>query len=343
MKMGSSEKKPVMEVFLDKDFITNFWNLSIVDKAIINDFKDTFLKKAKNFCLKTNFSSFEEIKENDEYLIIMEMLFESIPEMRFSEKPSKSDWLDIELSSNGGYKIFLIEIEQKECEVYTQNTGFEFICTRNLSACWKKYMTKETRKSMGSRGRSDDPDVLNSWKDLSFISKSPTNSIIVVDRYILRNTQTQKITENLFPLLEAIIPIGICSSLDILIIAEDISVVLFQRINRHFARFQGNINIKFSFLIWDKIFMSKQHFHDRHIYTNYYTIYSGPGFNLFRSTQLQENDGEFNIRFSFSDFNMKEYPYRLELLKNYFSKCKKMQVLNMLKYYPDSIKCAMLN
>src|SRR5659263_759301 len=112
--MKNSEKKPVMEVFLDKDFITNFWNISSVDKNIVDDFRDTFLKKANNYCLITNFSSFDEINENEEYSVIMEMLFESIPEMKFSDYSQKSDWLNSELSSLGGYKLFLVELEQEE-------------------------------------------------------------------------------------------------------------------------------------------------------------------------------------------------------------------------------------
>jgi len=341
--MERLEKKPVMEVFLDKDFITNFWNISLVDKTIIDDFKDTFLKKAKNFCLKTNFTSFDEIKDNEEYSVIMEMLFESIPEMEFSVQTHKTDWLNNELNASGGYKLFLIEIEQKECEEFTLKTGFEFICSRNLSNCWKKYITKEIRKSMITKGRDNDSDVLNNWKDLSFISKSPTNSIIIVDRYINRNNEGQKIEENLYPLLETIIPIGICFSLDILIIAEDISQELHQQINRHFARFQKKIKIRFSFLKWDKKFMGIQKIHDRHIYTNYFTICSGPGFNLFHNNLLKENDDEFNVRFSFEEFNMKEYPHRLEHLKNYLVKCKQKAVWYKLKYYPENTKCTMLD
>lgn len=341
--MGITEKKPVMEVFLDKDFISNFWNISSSDKPIIDDFKDTIFKKAKNFCLKTNFSSFEEIRENEEYSVIMEMLFESIPELEFSDQLQKSDWLDNELNANGGYKLFLIELEQKECEAYTKRTGFEFICTGNLSSCWKKYLNKEIEKSLLNLGNDKDPDVLNNWEDLSFVRQSPTNSIIVVDRYIFRNSNYQKIEENLYPLLEAIIPIDICGSLDILIIAEDISQLLFQRINRHFAKFQKKIVIKFSFIKWAYDFMDNQSIHDRFIYTNYYTIYSGPGFNLFNNNVLKESNGLFFIRFSFTEKNMKNYPYHLMQLKNYVMECTREDNSEMLKFYPDNIHCTMLN
>ncbi len=341
-----------MEVFLDKDFIMNFWNVSSTDKTIIDNFKETFLKKAKNFCLKTNFSSLDEIKDNEEYLVIMEMLFESIPEMEFSVHPQKTDWLNNELNTIGGYKLFLIEIEQKECEAYTKETGFEFICTNNLSSCWKKYLSKEIEKSLLNLGQKNDPDVLNSWKDLSFIGQSPTKSIIVVDRYIFSDSWSQRINENLYPLLEAIIPFGICSSLDILIIAENISSELHQQINEHFTKFQEKIKINFYFLTWAYTFMDTQTIHDRYIYTNYYTIYSGPGFNIFNYSVLKESNGLFFVKFSFAGLNMKICPFHLLLLKNYASECTKQKErtkivnnvkIKLLNYYPDYFYCPLLS
>lgn len=286
-------------------------------------------------------------------LIFYKIFASKILGIEFDGDKNKNDWINEAVSIAGGYKFFLIEIEQMDCEAHTRKSGFEFICTKNLSSCWLKYRNKDIEKSLMTLGNDNDsdPDVLNSWKDLSFISLSPTNSIILVDRYIFSDSWNQKIDDNLYPLLETIIPIEICSSLDILIIAEDISIELHQKINTHFAKFQEKIKINFYFLKWSYSFMENKTLHDRYIYTNYYTIISGPGFNIFNNGRLKESNGLFSVKFTFAGLSMKIYQYHLELLRSYSKNCRKKKifktvdnkVIRLLNHYPDTLHCTMLN
>jgi len=89
--------------------------------------------------------------------------------------------------------------------------------------------------------------------------------------------------------------------------------------------------------------MDNQSFHDRFIYTNYFTIYSVPGFNLFSNNTLKESNGLFFVKFTFAGRNMKNYPYHFALLKQYVNNCKQKDDFEMLNYFPEYAQCIMLN
>ena len=101
-----------MTIFLDKEFVRNFWSVSWNKETVLEHFKTQFLRNANGATIFTNYSSLEEISENDEDTFFLEELFEGVPKMEFNINLADKDVL-AEHSNEGGFKMFFIEQDEK--------------------------------------------------------------------------------------------------------------------------------------------------------------------------------------------------------------------------------------
>jgi len=346
-----------MEIYLDKDFVRNFWTFRPNDQNVWDDFEKEFLKKISNFKLITNYQSIEEMATNEKDSIFLELFADKMNQrIEFVGEKTKEEWIEESISNSGGFKIFLVELEDMAFDFFSSTAGYEFISTKNLEVVWKKYITKEVKKSIDIPPNSKDSDLFNEWRDLEMVKNSPTNSIIVVDKYILCDKSNQKIEDNLIPILDMIIPSKYFGRLDVLIIAEEIKSIernrltevkvkeILDRFKKYFSKYQS-IDLRFKILIHDKSFYPKDsmNFHDRFIYTNYYTLESGAGFNLFEGKKRICANSKVEIHFNFQSYYMRILPRHMEGLEKYIEKVKRMEVMkDRFKFYPD-VECKLLN
>lgn len=348
-----------MEVYIDKNFVTNYWTIDS-DDDIIDSFCNDFLKYSNRYTLITNYTSFDEIELSDEAsLFFDELILRQNPaEIVYVDNLLEEDCLTSCLTS-GNLKILFLECANERATHLETTFGYQVINTENLKNKWSKFIHfNDIEKTMVLEVDSSDVEVFNGWEDLKFISEFPNNSIVIVDRYILSDKSNGRIKENLIPMLEQIIPATFGGELHVSILSESIlpnvgaaevekAKQIHGQLNSHFARYKS-LKIKFTILKIDKAFYSKNqpNIHDRHIYTNYFTIKSGIGFDLFSNGKRKLEDSELSIRFNYHPRQMKTLPAKLEGLKTYINNMKKTEKLNAFKIFPIDFRkfnCALLN
>ena len=127
-----------MTIFLDKEFVRNFWNVSWSKDAVLEHFKTQFLRNTNYATIFTNYSTLEEIAENDEDTFFLEELFEGVPNMEFNTNLSDKDGL-VEKSNKGGFKIFFIEQDDELNGQLESELGYEFISSNTINEKWERH------------------------------------------------------------------------------------------------------------------------------------------------------------------------------------------------------------
>ncbi|MBI9061962.1 MAG: hypothetical protein JEZ14_08225 [Marinilabiliaceae bacterium] len=340
-----------MEVYIDKNFVLNYWAVSKNEAPFLN-FENEFLKHPNLYTIITNFESLEEILESEEASLFFNDIIQETKVADIVYLPQLNDKECLESClQNGGFKMFLMEYDNTSTQYFEDQYGFQFLSTQQIQDKWSKFEgLKSIEKTIALPTDCSDNDIFNSWKDLNFISQFPNNSIVISDK------SHSQLKQNLLPLIEELIPNSYQGILYISILSEELlsqkkalsmnqrAVEVHQLLNRTFARYK-DMKIKFSVIGFDKYFNSGDQptIHDRHIYTNYFTIKSGIGFNLFNNGNRKVEDSEVVIAFNFQRFNMKTIPAKINGLKSYLKKMRKSDKLDVFKYYPVNFENSLLN
>lgn len=340
-----------MEIYIDKEFIRKYWSLNA--SSILSDFENNFLKKTNSCKIICNYESLDEIKEKEEDLIFFELLIEDIPEILFIPSLKSDDSIE-QCISTGGFKLFLMEFDESKINKMELIYGYQFFNTANLKRKWSEHqLNNNTEKTLCLPINLKDCDVFNSWNDLNFIGKTPSNSIVILDRYIL--SEKRKIKNNLIPIIENILPINYDGLISVVIISENIwkengnAISAIERIkkihgflNSYFAKYKRDIKFSIIELSPNFNFINLPNFHDRHIYTNYYTIKSGYGFDVFKSKKGNvveceriTIDSEIVIKFNFYKSNMKTTQRKIDDVKKYIKYILEELETESVKIYPN--------
>lgn len=347
-----------MTIFLDKEFVRNFWSVSWNKEAVFEHFKTQFLRNTKDATIFTNYISLEEIGENDEDTFFLEELFEGVPKMEFNTNLFDRDEM-IEQSNKGGFKIFFIEQDDKLNGQLETELGYEFVSSTTINKKWERhYRNRSIVKTTSLSPDNNDPDILNSWKDLAFLSEIPNNSIILIDKYILSDNYYNRLKDNLFPLLESILPNKLDSPLYLTIISKEILTSkhnqhlpiierverVAQQIHSFLAKFK-HLKVVLTIINNDNSFYPKgMELHDRLIYTNYYYLMSSKGWDVFNRNERRIGNSRVNIEFNFQRFQMKELKGHFNIIKEYLKEMRNSEVNNTLfKHYPATIENPLLN
>lgn len=344
----------MMEIYLDKDFARNFWASQLSNTSIWKDFKDNFLNQVRYFNLITNYASEDEMLKSENGRLFYKIFSAKVRGIKYTGEINKNKWVNDANYSSGGYKFYLIEFTDSDL-ISISNKGYEIISTTTLEDRWSNYLIKKIDKAIDIPANQSNPDLFNSWKDLKIVSKCPTNSIIIIDNYILCDTKGQRIEDNLIPALDNLVPQKHEGTLDVLIVSEkiqsnvksiDISTKakeIHDQLIKYFEKYPS-IEFKFKILIHDKTFHPEDgmEIHDRIIFTNYYTLTCGVGFNLFNGRKRKCVNSEVQIRFNFQPYEMQKYPRHLISLKKYIAKVLRTEVVpGRFKFYPD-VDCKLL-
>lgn len=345
-----------MKVFLDKEFVRNFWNIPQDSMNVMNHFQKEFLKNTNSCTIVTNYLSLEDILQNEEDFFFLEELFEGVPKLEFNPKLTNVEEIK-ELSSANDFKIFFLEQSEAVCAQLENLLGYEFISSDTLMKKWgKHYETKSLVKTTSLTPDENDPDTLSSWNDLKFLSEFPNNSIVVIDKYILSDNSNNRLKDNLFPLLKTLLPDKLETPLFLTIISGDIltsnkgaSVIertkkVYGLIHSYLAQFK-NLKVDLTIVNNDNSFYPRGlELHDRVIYTNYYYLMSSKGWDIFNKKERKLGNSRINIDFNFQRFQMKELKGHFHILAEYLKKMNRMEVMSsVFKHYPETIKNPLLN
>jgi len=345
-----------MEVYLDKNFVRNYWGVS-VDKSILNAFENNFLKQLKKCTVICNYENLEEIQSSEDDSVLFDLILESgHPDIVFLPDLTSDENL-ISCMSNGDTKLFFVEIDEEKITELEKEYGYRIITTNTLEKKWHGFIQfEQVEKSVAEPVEESDDDIFNKWEDLSFIKLFPTNSIVFVDKYILSDKKNSRLKNNLIPLLHNLIPETYTGELSIVILSEmflsdDKKLIdqakaqrIHQILNRKFAKYK-NVKLKFTIVSHNKSFYAGNQpvIHDRYIYTNYFTLTSGSGFDLFNDNGDRKIiNSNVVIDFNFRKHRLKTLPAILEGLRHYFQKIRTIQTVQF-KSYPEKFDCALLD
>lgn len=341
-----------MEIYLDKSFIRKFWDLPQNLKDIITDFKDSFLFHAGKCTIISNYSGFDEVKNDEEASIFFEMFFENDPALSFNADLSRDGV--VKYSQSGGYKIFFVEYDLENLISLTRNIGYAFIGNENFKSAWSLFQEKMIFKTIDAPYDKNDPYLFKDWSDFSHFKKVPVNSIIICDKYILSNKRNAEIKNNLLKILEYLIPEDYIGTLDVLIISEKIDELSREDEKLKAKKIAGQIhsllakykNIKFKICIAknQKAFKPENgmELHDRIIYSNYYTIESTAGFSIYKNN-IERITSNSNIRmyFNYQAGYMKMLDRHNNNLLKYLKKLERIESKSF-KYFPDELSSGLL-
>lgn len=340
-----------MKVYIDKCFVHRFWSIRN-EKEILNSFYNSFLKKLNGCTIVTNFLSFDEIRENDNSELFFDILFEYSLDINFS--PDLFDTSNIiKETSKGGFKIFFVELANVIIEELEKKTGYVFISTENIEKEWLFINNYKNVEKLLCLPAGNDSDSFNGWEDLKFISKIPSSSIIILDKYILSNNSNNRISDNLIPLIEQILPERYEGVVNVMIISEDIlskttnlkkaAKDILNILDLHFNKL--NPKLKFTIVHHNKAFYPSEsvEMHDRYVYTNYFTIDCQRGFSLFKKGKRIIANSSVEIYFNFQHPKTKMLKTHIQGVKDYISKMKRLETYyEIFKSYPEEFECSLL-
>lgn len=344
-----------MKIFLDKEFVRNFWSVSWNKEAVLEHFKIQFLRNTNGATIFTNYSSLEEINENDEDTFFLEELFEGVPKMEFDINLSDKKKL-VEQSIKGGFKIFFIEQDDKLNGQLETELGYEFVSSKTINNKWERHFkNRSIIKTLSLAPDKNDPDIFSAWSDLEFVSETPNNSILLIDKYILSDNSTNRLRENLFPLLKSILPKGSEAPLYLTIISGEIlstrknmpcierAKEVYRQVHSFLAQYKYS-KVVLTIINNDKDFYpEKFDMHDRVIYTNNYYLKSTKGWDLFINGKRRIVNSTVEVHYNFQRFQMKELRGHFAMINEYLSKMKRMEVMNtVFKHYPSTIENPLL-
>ena len=341
-----------IKVIIDKDFALNYFEAGTCNPPVCKDFENEFLSTTAKKTLICNFNNEEAFYAAVEDNPLLELISECIPDLIINDWSSKEECIK-NYGTIPGIKIFFMDLPDRVCKELSYETGCLVINTSNFNKQWENYIIKIRYSELDLPSDSKEEHVFKDWSDLKLVSKSPNCTIIIQDNFILAD-RAEKISDNLLPLIEAILPVGLSKEVDILIISENIkenernkplkerATEVHRFLNSRLAKYR-EMKLNLSIVHLHKNFNPTENpdFHDRHIYTNYYTIKCGHGFNLFRGNKRIISNSEIEIKFNLESRQMRILPRRLEAIVKYVEKLKRTESLEGFKYYPE-IKCSIL-
>ena len=187
-----------------------------------------------------------------------------------------------------------------------------------------------------------DPELKFQWNDLLFLSEIPFNNIVIDDSYIIADKANQKLKDNLIPLLKTLLnrkiekcsvtifTMEVLNNDDIRKRTDEIAAVK----SRH-QFIQSQLASKINKLCFIKKDLTKTFYdqHDRYIYTPFFIISCGKGFNLI---PYKTNNSEIICKTFLHKATYRKLQNHYKNFKEVVEKLDRKEVISsMLKFYPN--------
>ncbi len=269
-----------MELYIEKEFLDNFYL----------EFDESSASSSQKIVATI-------LKEYAEVECFIDCEIESLEQLDFL-KSENSFFKAICDKSKSPLAVKSIKdyfFEKSKCEqtlIFTQNNKDWFNeAERKGALCfsYENYQHKIENISKECHFKIDLSEGFQGWGFLNNLKNTPFNKILVNDGYILTDKDSQKMADNLIPILQNIMDKNYQTKTDVEIYTKDLNPPQLgtfeqiksevdkklRRLNSVFANYQLSIKI-----ISNTLQKGKYDFHDRLIYLNYLIIDSPKGFNL---------------------------------------------------------------
>lgn len=287
--------------------------------------------------LKTDFFGYDlicDFNDIDEYRLasetnpLWEIIMDKYDNIIFNSSLSMDIQNDNLYESLSEHNIFLLDKNVEECSKLSKNRGYIYLCIENISTQWKKFssLSKGLHFKATNSNLIPSDQKLDNWSKLnSYLT--PLTSVIIFDKYILKDGTSKKLRNNLFPLLNLICQNSnnLQKPLHISIVTEfdnHSSIEASHQILKNYL-LQNNFNnvhiniAKHSKSLYPRDF---EGLHSRFILTNYVHFRCDDSFNFFKPNGKINNDADLRVDFNMSKKHRHFFKKDLLDIKKYFTK-----------------------
>lgn len=313
-----------MELYIEKEFLDNFYHQYETDSV------------TKGQQILANI-----LTEYAEINWFIDCKIESIEQLEKLKK--ENPFFASRASLHGPITINTVKehfFEKSNCKqtlIFTQNNENWFLDAENKGAlCFSFSNYKDKIENIITRChfKIDLSKKFVGWSIFSNINILPFNKIIINDGYILVDKDSQKMCENLFPLLKDIFNNNYKKNIDLEIFTKDLNSPQPKtpeqnklEADKRFKKFKCvfsnyNVNLK---IISNSLHTNHYDFHDRLIYLNFIIIDSAKGFNL-----LPHKNSNSQIIFEtiFEKYTYNRLRSHIKMHEDYFERIKSLKTVN---------------
>jgi hypothetical protein len=259
-----------MELFIEKDFLDDFY-IAYDSSRIDNIIKDIITNYGdKKVFINYNENDFVLLKSENEFFALISNSTVPIPVDNFKES-----------IKNSTFNQTLVFTKKRE-------DWFEEIQNKGaLCFCFDDYKKKIHTIIDALHFKIDLSKTFVGWQFLEIFKLLDFNKIVVTDGYILTDKDSQKIKDNMIPLLQKMV-LNKEKEISIEIFTKDLNAISdsaahkeekarkrYEKLNSVFAAYKT----KFSIILNDFPIIDHK-LHDRYIATNFSLMDCGEGFNL---------------------------------------------------------------
>lgn len=336
----------MVSLIVQNEFLEDLFLLSNNNNNEIDSFIKFIQHELYGYRLICDFEKIEEYIKASEENPIWELIADKTSSISFN-KNLKEDLKNSNFyNSIGEHNIVLTTNSKNDVERLMTETGYAFFSIDNIDSEWPKF--RSCRNGLQFKITNDNiipTDArLDCWSKLSKYS-TPLNSIVIFDKFIMKDKSNQKMKDNLYPFLELLtkqnkttkpIQITIISEFDNDCIKEKHKGVI------DYLKSKGIDNIALNIIKHHKAFYPAdfEGLHSRFVLTNYFHYKCDDSFNFFKSNGKINNDADLRINFNLVKKNQHFFQKEVKDLKYYISKIKNDQNCPLpqyrLMYYPDN-------
>lgn len=298
-----------------------------------------------NVKLICSFASIEELIAELDSNPFWELLMDKYDKINFNPN------LDNELNDDSFYEklneenIFLTSLTQDDCSRLSKERGYIYISSQNITTSWKPIKFVRDTSLIKVTNDSSFPSSIkfDNWDKLDEF-RLPLTAIVIFDKYIFSDTGNQRLSDNLFKLLEKLCTNNLLKPITLTIISEFNSDE--QIVNSH-KKVVNHLtsklikNIKVNILKHDKSKYPSdfEGLHYRLILTNNLRIKSDDSFNFFKRNGKVNNDADIHISFHMCHMRKCFYEKELNHINRYANRLNNLPpetpLANKIYYYPD--------
>lgn len=289
----------------------------------LNNVTEFIKKHLLGFNLICDYGSEEELKEDLFENPLIEFIIENINSITYKSDLKKSINNNLLFNEIGEKNIFLLDIDDLSVNSLKQNHPYLFYNGENLVE-FETYLdnNKSIRILKVTKDKNLPKDLkFENWNNLNFCLDN-VNSIIIFDNYILKESISCKLNDNIIKLINEI---GNCKfKISLTIITELKDDVDFEFKYDYIIKYikYKSFNIEFNLINHKKHFYPRdfEGFHSRFILTNYYYIISTDSMSYFKPNGKIINSADLIITSNLFKDGKQLYLKEINSIKEYFAK-----------------------
>lgn len=336
----------MITVGITKDFLDTLFVESDKDE----NHKDLFLfiqNEIFGIRLICDFASIEELTSAIAENPVWELLMDKYDFLNFNRNLNNDLTIDEFYVDLNEQNVFLTSHSVDVCAQLSKERGYIYISVEDISISWSpiKYIRENGLLKVTNEVNFPNGSKFESWDKIDKYC-IPSTSIVIFDKYILKDSGNQMMNDNLLKLLEKLCKNSLRKPLKLSIISEfetDKQIYdAYSKIEKYLKE-KNILNVNLNIIKHDKSKYPSnfEGLHYRVILTNNIRIKCDDSFNFFKKNGKINNDADINLSLHLCRIRKSFYEKEINHIKQYVSKLKNLppeiNLRNKIYYHPDKI------